>query len=312
LNLTYSPRAFLWASLVCLALAGSACGSDEKDVTPSVEPSTDGDDDDDDKKDGAVAQCLGAETRACSCSSGSAKGKNACRSGKWSSICSGCPTMETGGGPSGNLCKGGYYKGNFSGTYNPGVFGFGIGPSQFQVMIDGKPLGEIPALAFTLTEESTSVGEFQTFSVGGGCMTGSAQAFGFIDNPFVARITGSLDCATGFFDGQLDGQYNLINTGAIFSFKGPLTAQFELPQQLTDGDWVVAEPDALLGGSQGGGMGTWAAEWDADDAPASDIDPCAAIPLGDGGVALTPTPDAGTGTSTPPRSDAGVTKDGGV
>ncbi|MDB4973431.1 MAG: hypothetical protein JWN48_1772 [Myxococcaceae bacterium] len=305
MKLTHSPRAYLWAALSCLALLGSACGTDDTGATQTSDAGRDGPD----EVDAAALMCTGTESKACSCASGQS-GRKTCKNKKFGGCVCGVPTSDAGKPLSTqDLCKAGYYTGNFKGLYNPGFAGGGLVMSGFQVMIEGKALNAtVPALAFTLEEEESGpAGEFHTFTVGGGCMVGSANVFNVIDNPFVARITGSLDCSTGYFEGQLDGQYTLLNLSPVPSlFKGPLTAQFVLPQTLADGEWQVAEPNAALGGSMGGGQGTWGAEWSAESAPMMDSDPCAVImDSADGGGPEFMIPDASVpGSST--RPDAGT------
>ena len=193
--------------------------------------------------------------------------------------------------------------GNFEGMYLPANASGGLVGSEFGVMVSGKPLNDIPALQLTLEEHVEGAGEFHSISVSDGCMSGSAIVFGLLDNPFVARVSGSLDCATGYFDGWLDGQYTMFNispTPTLFS--GPFTAQFQLPQTLTDGIWDVSEgTSALTGGSSGGGKGSWTVDWTADHAPDASADPCAAIAPGDGGPR-----DGGVRRDSSIQGDAGV------
>lgn len=239
-------------------------------------------------EDGGVisAECREGAVRSCRC--GAAEGSALCRRAAWSA-CE-CATKDGGSvdaskRPTKPACKVGYYEGAFSGRYRPGLFGLGVLGSGLPFDITGGPMLTRPGLSFTLEETSTGpAGEFSTFTVGNGCMTGIAKAVG-TDNPFVAKITGDLDCATGHFVGILDGYYTLLNVpGANFKFSGPITAQFDVEQLLLrDGAWSVMEPPALNGDPAGGGDGTWSAAYKAAK-PTGD-NPCRDVPAGDAGVA---------------------------
>ena len=239
-------------------------------------------------EDGGIisAECREGATRSCRC--GEEEGQALCRRAAWS-LCE-CSTHDGGrtradAGKSGQpACKVGYYEGEFSGRYRPGLFGLGVLGSGLPFDITGGPMGARPGLSFTLEETSTgAAGEFSTFTVGNGCMTGIAKAVG-TDNPFVAKLTGDLDCGTGLFVGILDGYYRLLNVpGANFKFSGPITAQFDVDQlRLRDGEWSVMEPPALNGDPAGGGDGTWSATYQAPK-PTGD-NPCRDLPAGDAGV----------------------------
>ncbi|MDB4985415.1 MAG: hypothetical protein JWN04_593 [Myxococcaceae bacterium] len=307
MRLTYSPNAYLWAGLACLALSGSACGSNDTGGQSSDEDGGNVVD----TGDASSLVCEGTSTAACTCSN-KQSGRKTCKNSRWGGCVCGIPPSDAGIPRSTqDLCKAGYYTGGFTGTYFPGFAGGGVFPSGFSVMIEGKSLNDTPPLAFTLNENETGpAGEFHSFTVGNGCMTGNANAFGVVDNPFVARITGTLDCGTGYFTGQLDGQYQLLGIFPVPSlFSGPLTAQFYLPQNLKDGAWMVSEPASLSGPAMGGGMGSWNADWSADDAPVTATDPCAAVSmLIDGGVWTDPNGDTTVTppVTTPPKTDAGV------
>jgi hypothetical protein len=238
-------------------------------------------------------------TRACTC--GTMSGTQACINGVYQPCR--CLTVSDAGASGPDLCKAGFYTGEFTGKYKPGAFGLGLFMSFFEVEIMGKSNGTYPALSFTLQEKKEGGGEFYSSSVENGCMVGSASALG-TDSPFVARINGSVNCKTGEFTGSITGTYDLVGAPLPFDFTGPLSANFELPQaRLNNGVWNVKEPASLSGEASGGGGGTWSAIWDKPAAPAGE-DPCAkldskvdggsAMPSGDAGA--TSTQDAGTGS----------------
>jgi len=296
LDRTYWQKTQLWACLAFASVAGLACGSDDPKAGTTEEPSTEDDDDN-----SSVKECSEeGEKQSCTCASGGA-GKKTCKDGKYGS-CASCVTArpDAGNKPATGkpMCRAGYYSGGFTGKYKPGAFGFGIGTSLLEVDIAGAMSNGRPALDLTLEENFMgNGGEFTTFTVGNGCMTGVAMAVG-TNNPFVARLTGDLNCSTGEFIGTLEGKYTLLDLqGLEFTFKGPLIAQFDVDtSSLKDGEWTVSEPPALTGDPAGGGEGTWNATWDSDMAPARDVDPCADIVStgSDGGT--TTAPDAGAAT----------------
>lgn len=188
------------------------------------------------------------------------------------------PARDSGRATLQQLCKAGYYVGHMEGDYKPGFASLGLGASQLEVEFRSESLNGQPPLALTLEEEVAGSGEFLSFRVSGGCLQGLARS-GVTDNPFVARLTGELDCRTGQFNGTMDGVYTLFNvSGLEYKFKGPITAQFA-DDSLSEGAWSASEPPALDGNPAGGGTGTWGATWNAEEAPDTDSDPCARIPL---------------------------------
>jgi hypothetical protein len=230
--------------------------------------------------------------RACPCTDGT-QGSQACLGGSYQPCKCAAPVTTT----VQQLCKAGFYSGEFTGKYKPGAFGFGIIGSFIEVDIMGSKSGNYPALSFTLEAKQEGGGEFPTFAVKNGCMIGSANAYG-TTNPFVGLISGELDCRTGKFSGTITGRYDLLNFGLKFDFTGPVESQFEVPQfRLKDGTWNVKEPPALDGTPAGGGGGAWSAIWESAMAPSGE-DPCSSSALApDGGTST----DAGSST----RSDAG-------
>jgi hypothetical protein len=303
---TYSSTACLRAGILTLGLLFAACGGETPEVTSDEDNPATADDDDGPKKDGGVIECTNeGKSSACKCASGKT-GTHKCTDGKFSvCACGGTGTTDGGKPMVANKCKAGYYTGNFKGKYRPGAFGFGIFGSGFEVDIEGGKSffdDTLPPLAFSLSQELSGSGEFQTFKVGGGCMQGLATAVVVTQSPFVAKLDGELNCSTGVFEGTLTGYYTLIGIpGADFSFKGPLTAEFNFEAATLDnGEWMVEEPPAANGDPAGGGEGTWDAMWTQDTAPMlSAKNPCDEIgPNGEH------TPVTGTPA---PTADAGVT-----
>lgn len=281
-------------AVLAFCLAASACAE-------SGQPARSSDDDPSSVDEDEPSECTrDGQTEACTC--GGEAGTRTCTGGTYGR----CVCLEdeddSAPRPSEPQCKAGYYVGNFSGKYRPGAFGFGIFPSGFEVDIAGGESffdNSLPPLAFSLTAEEFGVGEFSSFTVGGGCMQGIATAVAITQSPFVAKLTGDLDCRTGEFTGVLEGYYTLIGIpGADFTFSGPLTAQFDLTEAtLDDGAWSVEEPPALDGSPAGGGEGVWDAKWSAAKAPMRENDPCANI--GAGGAQMPPAEATDGGTTAP-------------
>ncbi|HEY6876461.1 MAG TPA: hypothetical protein VI299_00510 [Polyangiales bacterium] len=230
----------------------------------------------------ATAECLDeGSSRACTCDNGGT-GRKTCRKGQYGS-CLDCsePAASRDGSVrpvAQELCKAGYYVGHMEGDYKPGFASLGIAQSGFEVQFKSESMNGQPPLALTLVEKTQGVGEFSSFTVNGGCMQGMARSMG-TDNPFTARLTGELDCATGDFTGTMEGIYTLLSLpGLDYDFKGPITAHF-VNGELADGEWSAREPNALNGQPAGGGTGTWGASWTADAAPDAGVDPCAKLML---------------------------------
>jgi len=222
-------------------------------------------------------------TRVCTCASGAAGRKTCSSAGKYGS-CENCLEKRTDAGRTtsaaeGVKCKAGYYVGEMNGNYMPDFAGLGITQSPFAVPFMAEERNGQPPLSLTLLENATGpAGEFFSYTVNGGCMQGMAKSMG-TDNPFVARLTGDLDCNTGAFVGVVEGHYTLLNLpGLEYQFKGPITAQFTGAEaKLADGMWSIAEPAALDGQPAGSGSGTWSASYVSDDAPDAGVDPCQGI-----------------------------------
>jgi hypothetical protein len=278
-------------SLVALAGWLTACSTN-----PALERvDSRGKADEVDEDAGAARECtVEGSTRACTCTSG-AQGQKTCSSGTYGS-CESCREKRedagnTAGTSGGIKCKAGYYVGEMNGNYMPGFAGFGITSSPFAVPFMAEELNGQPPLSLTLLENSTGpAGEFFSYTVNGGCMQGMAKSMG-TDNPFVARLTGDLDCSSGAFVGVVEGHYTLLNLpGLEYQFKGPITAQFTGAEaKLADGMWSIAEPAALDGQPAGSGSGTWSASYVSDEAPDAGVDPCQGIvssgPLDAGSIA---------------------------
>jgi len=258
-------------SLCALLIATSpACGTSNKTVgSGKTKPIPQGD---------AGGVCTAGST--CTCLESGALGETTCSDeGVAACVCAPIFAMDGGGGGGGGGgCKAGYYTGNFSGTYHPAATG------SFPVPISAKELNGVPGLAMTLTQDSG--GEFA--SVGNGCLIGNAEGFG-TDNPFIAILTGSVDCSSGEFKGEIVGYYNLVNISVFKpTFHGPLTGKFDADAKLNDGKWTVTEDEAGLGGF--GGDGTWTVSWTSENGPNELPEACKKLLDGTSGVMF---PDGG-------------------
>jgi hypothetical protein len=85
-------------------------------------------------------------------------------------------------------------------------------------------------------------------------------------------LTGTVDCATGKFKGEVRGTYSapsICNLGTAvdqYFLKGPVTATFDpKTRSFIDGTVLIYEPPSLIPlGEPAGGSGTWHAALDTD------------------------------------------------
>jgi hypothetical protein len=149
------------------------------------------------------------------------------------------PEVTPNGGKS---CQAGRYAGTFSCNFVPAGADAGA----------ANPFAITGPIEITLLE--TANGEF--LEVSGGTLTGAA----LIAITFTAKVTGTLDCSTGQFDGQVyDGSYGIQPFPPGGFFEGPTTATYS-PNgpSLVNGTWnfTVLMTD---GTEQGRCIGTWTA-----------------------------------------------------
>lgn len=138
--------------------------------------------------------------------------------------------------PTMGSCEPGRYEGQFAGIYD-------------DTPVTGIDLLGGPGIVFNLTAE----GNGEVYTINGGKFRGTA----IVVFPFSATMTGSLDCATGKFEGNVvDGQYNEF--GDIHHFEGVLKANYNrIDHAMVNGTWNLHEPDNP--GTTG--KGTWKAKW---------------------------------------------------
>jgi hypothetical protein len=245
--------------------------------------------------------CTTQTPPSCQCADAGGYGFQVCdpTTGNWGACnCNSYTNADADTNPDNAPCKAGYYTGTFDGDYWPGIFDLGFG-SLAMVTIKAKGDANTPGLAMTLEKHVEGEGgEFVTYTVSDGCMIGTAEAAG-TDNPFVAVISGSLDCNTGTFTGTIRGYYDLFAISQLpFHFEGPISAHY-MPTDpnptLGDGMWMVSETQAASEKSPPGGSGTWSVTYTSDQEGML-ASQCAELLAADGGMA----------------GDAGGTSDAGI
>jgi hypothetical protein len=250
----FSSRTAIAGSLLSFSLlALSACGQDPDPVeaaSPSAQATNDAG--------SAVAggTCSAGQTEACTClatgSSAPTTGTRGCSGGLWL----GCTCGQQAPAAVQEDCLAGRYEGDFSGFYSSGFAG-GIPIPIVALDLSGKP-----GLAFTLLKTDSGDDEFATFTVSNGYLEGNADGL----FPIKGVITGTLDCKTKRFVGELDGSYSILlplglNEG---TFKGPVTGEYDVAtHSFKFGTWSIKEsPDVgIQVFGEGGGEGDWEAKY---------------------------------------------------
>lgn len=171
---------------------------------------------------------------------------------------------ETGGKGDASVraCKAGYYTGEFTGEYWPGIGEIFPGSgSLIKVDIDGRPDG----LSFVLVKQGASA----LYRLERGCFVGTAAAFGLDKHPFIALVEGTLDCETGVLTAEMTGYYDLFASGDLsrFFFEGPFTGVYEADTDSLAGEFKVSEQSSTSQNPPGG-SGTWSASYQGAQAPA--------------------------------------------
>lgn len=156
-----------------------------------------------------------------------------------------------------------------------GDYSYTLLSMRMDTKIQPASLSNAPVLSLVLV---ASQDDPSTLRVSAGCMSGALMAQPS-NRPFVARLSGSLDCATGRLTGGLVGVYYVLNnTDLDYPFTGAISAQFESAESsLQSGTWNAVEPADPNNYSSGMGQGSWTATWMSDSAPIASVDPCAAV-----------------------------------
>lgn len=182
-------------------------------------------------------ECVVGQVESCSCPQDPTQsGSRSCYSGYWLNCdCFSAPPPPV--NVSGD-CLPGRYIGNFIGLYFSGFNFAGI-----PIPVTGVDLSGQPPLVLQLEETVASGGgEFPTYEVSEGYVKGTADGI----FPFEATLTGSLDCQTKQFVGEMDGWYSLLlEVGSDLNkgyFKGPVTATYDgTTHEFVFGKWDVLE-----------------------------------------------------------------------
>jgi hypothetical protein len=204
----------------------------------------------------ATATCVAGQIDACTClapgGSAPTTGTRGCSGGLWLGCTCGqsAPVMVQ------EDCLAGRYEGNFGGIYRSGFAG------GLPIPVTALDLAGKPGLSFTLLKKESFDQEFPTYTVSNGFVEGTSDGV----SPFDGTLTGTLDCRTKRFMGELDGHYSVfvplgVNEG---TFKGPVSGEYDVAtHSFKLGVWNVKESDEvgidLLG--EAGGEGDWDAKY---------------------------------------------------
>jgi hypothetical protein len=251
--------------------------------------------------------CRPGDTVACVCSDGGI-GQQSCVDGGFRGACDHCEEQDT---PTGTLCVPGRYVGAyFIPKYLPTPAGFcglatiygggGIGGWSF-TLGETNPGSEFADLvtAQSCLQLSTigatrAAAEDAGFELPDGGLWTNAPASpdgavpsdaGAASPPLSMALTGSVNCATGEFTGEVKGTYRSpsvcgLGTDSMQYFiKGPVKATFDpKTRSFVDGTVDLHEPPlplASLGiGDQPGGSGVWHAALKQDAPPPPDAGDC--------------------------------------
>jgi hypothetical protein len=230
------------------SLAICACGTDPG--TAADNPSVPGANTDAGPS-GAAASCTTGQLEGCTClsdASATLAGTRSCSAGVWLT----CNCAQSAPVTVQEDCLAGRYEGDFSGFYSSGFAG-GIPIPVIALDLSGKP-----GLAFTLLKSDSGDSEFATYTVSNGYLEGEADGL----FPIKGTLTGTLDCKTRRFVGELTGSYSILlplglNEG---QFKGPVTGEYDIAtHSFTLGTWDVKEGEDVVIDivSEAGGEGDW-------------------------------------------------------
>jgi hypothetical protein len=275
---TYS-RSARTAPLASLCLL-CACGDDRADphgsgagaLDATLSPST--------QHDAAVpdkpAACVSGSEQACTCADGSA-GSRSCNGGVPSTTCEGCPpevVIDTS-----TKCVPGRYVGVLDIPY------YAPGPAGVCGLFTIFGGGGMGSMAFTLgasdnVEFATVVGSSSCLDI---AVVGQNNPDvplpeagvetlpdGGVQRTLSMELSGSVDCRTGKFTGEVKGTYRSVSfcdfgmTENDYFMKGPVSAMFDpVTRSFVDGTVDLKEPPVVLPlGGEPGGKGSWKAKLD--------------------------------------------------
>ncbi|MFM2415499.1 MAG: hypothetical protein RL385_222 [Pseudomonadota bacterium] len=281
MNKLTRPAHLRFAHLVLLALPASACGSDRQEVDiadAAAIPPTDGGIPQAEVD--AAPPCVDGQAQPCVCATGGI-GSRTCVGGELATTCQDCAAINT---ASGTLCVPGRYEGTYEiPMYFPTAAGFcglitlygggGRGTWSFTLGATGtaefvEVVGAESCLVVDTSPQDAGVGDGGV-EMDGAVWTNAPEGYdaGQPSGPQKLALTGTVDCATGKFKGEVRGTYSapsICNLGTAvdqYFMKGPVTATFDLKtRSFVDGTVTIYEPPSLIPlGEPAGGSGTWRA-----------------------------------------------------
>lgn len=228
------------------------------------------------------AGCTTGALEACDCPSGGS-GQRRCVGGAFSNTCEGCVTVSV---DTSTKCVAGRYVGTLDIPY------YVPGPAGLCGLVTVFGGGGSGDMAFSLS--ATDNAEFLTVIGSSSCfdvnVTGSSDA-GVPNLPDASGVTtlpdggtvrsltmelsGSVDCATGKFTGEVKGTYRSVSfcdlgmTENDYFLKGPVSATFDPVTRTFKGGTIdLKEPPVLFAlGGEAGGSGTWEAKLEPNAPP---------------------------------------------
>lgn len=224
---------------------------------------------------GATSACSSGAAQACDCPAGGT-GQQRCSGGAFGS-CEGCaPAVVV---DKTTKCVAGRYVGMLDIPY------YAPGPAGVCGLFTVFGGGGSGPIAFTLGGSSDA--EFISVIGSASCLdvmvvgasdpnvpvpeTGvQVLPDGGVQRAFSMELSGSVDCRTGKFTGEVKGTYRSVSfcdlgmTESDYFMKGPVTAMFDPEtRSFVDGSVDLKEPPVLLPlGGEPGGKGSWTAKLD--------------------------------------------------
>jgi hypothetical protein len=227
---------------------------------------------------GPEAGCASGAVQTCTCPEGG-EGEQRCSNGVFSASCEGCgPAVVV---DTTTKCVAGRYVGVLDIPY------YAPGPAGLCGLVTLFGGGGSGAMAFTLGVSDNA--EFASVIGSSSCLDVRVVGQSDPNVPLpeagvevlpdggVARIlsmelSGSVDCRTGKFSGEVKGTYRSVSFCDLgmmendYFMKGPVAAVFDpVKRAFVDGSLDLKEPPVLLAlGGEAGGKGSWSAALDRD------------------------------------------------
>jgi hypothetical protein len=223
-------------------------------------------------------RCSNGAVESCECPQGG-RGQRRCSQGAFGATCEDCAPVVA--ADTTTKCVAGRYVGMLDIPY------YAPGPAGFCGLVTLFGGGGQGVMAFTLGVSDNA--EFATVIGSSSCLdvkvVGQKQdgvalpeaGVEVLPDGGVARIlsmelSGSVDCRTGKFSGEVKGTYRSVSFCDLgmmendYFMKGPVTATFDpVTRGFVDGALELKEPPVLLPlGGEAGGKGSWSATLDRD------------------------------------------------